>query len=581
MKKFARCALVLILVTLIGTIAGYFYESSHIVPLYTSTAKLVITPGTSYEPSIRAENGGFRDDFVDVFKSDSVIKAAKEDAKTDEDIAKYLTVVSKPNSNIIELTVTYKDQNTAKRYVDAVAGNANLIQQIVPIALVMISSEGDISNQSFKPELMNKTIRIGEITAGVTAAILLVLMLAIAAFKPKTEEASKGNPSKKRSSKKRSPRNKLSSDKDEDDKDEASDGIQDEAQSDQTLEEQIDKSKNIADVIGMLEKGDKTEDKTEGSQTPAPHETESDAEINAFEELEPEDNKNKKKKRERKGLFGRRKNTEYAVNPMLLLSEEEVAQLQAKQREEERAKAESGKDAEEAAKAEEAKKAEDSATEADTEDESEAETSDEKPESKLSKLGKFKGFFKKKFKEDEITEADIEKAREAENLRMEESRKAEEAEAIQAQEKIKQAEEKVAEVSDNVLNDTTDEALKLAAQKLAAEALVKAEAERIAAENLAKAQRQKEEEARALEEKRALEAKQAEEAARLAAEQEAREIEEAKRKADEALRLASEQEEKARKEEERKLKEEAELKALREAVGSIKSSSELLGMILK
>lgn len=303
MKKFARCALVLILVTLIGTIAGYFYESSHIVPLYTSTAKLVITPGTSYEPSIRAENGGFRDDFVDVFKSDSVIKAAKEDAKTDEDIAKYLTVVSKPNSNIIELTVTYKDQNTAKRYVDAVAGNANLIQQIVPIALVMISSEGDISNQSFKPELMNKTIRIGEITAGVTAAILLVLMLAIAAFKPKTEEASKGNPSKKRSSKKRSPRNKLSSDKDEDDKDEASDGIQDEAQSDQTLEEQIDKSKNIADVIGMLEKGDKTEDKTEGSQTPAPHETESDAEINAFEELEPEDNKNKKKKRERKGLF--------------------------------------------------------------------------------------------------------------------------------------------------------------------------------------------------------------------------------------------------------------------------------------
>ena len=78
-----------------------------------------------------------------------------------------------------------------------------------------------------------------------------------------------------------------------------------------------------------------------------------------------------------------------------------------------------------------------------------------------------------------------------------------------------------------------------------------------------------------------MEAKQAEEAARLAAEQEAREIEEAKRKADEALRLASEQEEKARKEEERKLKEEAELKALREAVGSIKSSSELLGMILK
>ena len=45
MKKFSRCALILIIVTIISAIAGYIFENSTFTPIYTSTAKHVVTPG--------------------------------------------------------------------------------------------------------------------------------------------------------------------------------------------------------------------------------------------------------------------------------------------------------------------------------------------------------------------------------------------------------------------------------------------------------------------------------------------------------------------------------------------------------
>lgn len=121
MKKFSRCALILIIVTIISAIAGYIFENSTITPMYTSTAKLVVTPGADNEASLRAQNGALKNDFAIVFKSDVVISAAQKTAGTSEDIASYLTVKAIPDSNIIELICTNPDQSTAKTYVDAVA----------------------------------------------------------------------------------------------------------------------------------------------------------------------------------------------------------------------------------------------------------------------------------------------------------------------------------------------------------------------------------------------------------------------------------------------------------------------------
>ena len=56
MKKFYEDVhLFLIIVTIISAIAGYIFENSTITPMYTSTAKLVVTPGADNEASLRAK----------------------------------------------------------------------------------------------------------------------------------------------------------------------------------------------------------------------------------------------------------------------------------------------------------------------------------------------------------------------------------------------------------------------------------------------------------------------------------------------------------------------------------------------
>lgn len=183
MKKFSRCALILIIVTLLGAIGGYIYESSTTTPMYTSTAKIIVTPGEKNEATVRATDGGLVKDFEIVFKSNVVISAAQKTAGTSEDIAKYLTVKTVPNSNIIELTITNPDQNTAKTYVDAIAKNAMKTTSIVAVESIQVLEYGSESNVAIKPDINRKAAIIAGIVAAICLAIELIVIFVMNAFK--------------------------------------------------------------------------------------------------------------------------------------------------------------------------------------------------------------------------------------------------------------------------------------------------------------------------------------------------------------------------------------------------------------
>jgi capsular polysaccharide biosynthesis protein len=183
MKRFARCVLILILVTVIGGVCGYFYEDSTLTPMYTSTAQLYVVPGEANEATIRAADGGLKDDFVIIFKSSVVITEAQKLAGTSEDIAQYLTVSSPANSNIVEITCTNPDQNTAKTYVDAVAKTALKTTTIIPVNSIQILSEGTSTNEQVKPGLYRNTIAIAVICAAICFGIELIVVLILCAFK--------------------------------------------------------------------------------------------------------------------------------------------------------------------------------------------------------------------------------------------------------------------------------------------------------------------------------------------------------------------------------------------------------------
>ena len=69
MKKFARCVLILIFVIIVSGACGYFYEDQTLTTMYTSTTQLYVVPGEENEATVRAVNGGLKDDFIIVFKS--------------------------------------------------------------------------------------------------------------------------------------------------------------------------------------------------------------------------------------------------------------------------------------------------------------------------------------------------------------------------------------------------------------------------------------------------------------------------------------------------------------------------------
>ena len=187
MKKFSRCVLILIIVAILSGAAGYVYENKKIIPMYESTTQLYVVPGEENEASIRANNGGLKDDFTIIFKSSVVISAAQRIAGTSEDIAQYLTVSSPANSNIVQIKCVNPDQNTAKKYVDAVASTA-IKTTIIPVKSIQILSEGTSSGVSFKPDLYKNTGIIAGTACAVCMFIEIIVCLIMSAFKSKEDD---------------------------------------------------------------------------------------------------------------------------------------------------------------------------------------------------------------------------------------------------------------------------------------------------------------------------------------------------------------------------------------------------------
>lgn len=188
MKKFSRCVLILIIVAILSGAAGYVYENKKIIPMYESTTQLYVVPGEENEASIRANNGGLKDDFTIIFKSSVVISAAQRIAGTSEDIAQYLTVSSPANSNIVQIKCVNPDQNTAKKYVDAVASTAIKTTSIIPVKSIQILSEGTSSGVSFKPDLYKNTGIIAGTACAVFMFIEIIVCLIMSAFKSKEDD---------------------------------------------------------------------------------------------------------------------------------------------------------------------------------------------------------------------------------------------------------------------------------------------------------------------------------------------------------------------------------------------------------
>lgn len=188
MKKFSRCVLILIIVAILSSAAGYVYENKKIIPMYESTTQLYVVPGEENEASIRANNGGLKEDFTIIFKSSVVISAAQRIAGTSEDIAQYLTVSSPANSNIVEIKCVNPDQNTAKKYVDAVASTAIKTTSIIPVKSIQILSEGTSSGVSFKPDLYKNTGIIAGTACAVCMFIEIIVCLIMSAFKSKEDD---------------------------------------------------------------------------------------------------------------------------------------------------------------------------------------------------------------------------------------------------------------------------------------------------------------------------------------------------------------------------------------------------------
>lgn len=183
MKKFARCVLILIFVIIVSGACGYFYEDKTLTTMYTSTTQLYVVPGEENEATVRAVNGGLKDDFIIVFKSNVVIQEAQRIAGTSENIASYLTVSSPANSNIVEITCTNPDQNTAKQYVDAVAKTALKTTSIIPVKSIQILSEGTSTNTPVKPDLYRNTLMIAGACGAVCAVLEIIIVLILCAFK--------------------------------------------------------------------------------------------------------------------------------------------------------------------------------------------------------------------------------------------------------------------------------------------------------------------------------------------------------------------------------------------------------------
>ena len=90
---------------------------------------------------------------------------------------------SPANSNIVEITCTNPDQNTAKQYVDAVAKTALKTTSIIPVKSIQILSEGTSTNTPVKPDLYRNTLMIAGACGAVCAVLEIIIVLILCAFK--------------------------------------------------------------------------------------------------------------------------------------------------------------------------------------------------------------------------------------------------------------------------------------------------------------------------------------------------------------------------------------------------------------
>lgn len=185
MKKVARGFLLLIVVGVLSGLIGYIVFNSKTTPVYSSTTKLYVVPGQDAENSLRTASGSLNDDFALIFKSDLVITDAQKTAGTTEDLASYISIHPVDKSNIIEITCENPDQNTAKKYVDAVAMSALKTTSIIPVEKISILSEGTTSDTTYKPNLIRNTLRTGLIGAVVCLIAEFFATIILCAFRTK------------------------------------------------------------------------------------------------------------------------------------------------------------------------------------------------------------------------------------------------------------------------------------------------------------------------------------------------------------------------------------------------------------
>lgn len=88
----------------------------------------------------------------------------------------------------MEIKCVNPDQNTAKKYVDAVASTAIKTTSIIPVKSIQILSEGTSSGVSFKPDLYKNTGIIAGTACAVCMFIEIIVCLIMSAFKSKEDD---------------------------------------------------------------------------------------------------------------------------------------------------------------------------------------------------------------------------------------------------------------------------------------------------------------------------------------------------------------------------------------------------------
>lgn len=188
MRKLARFLLIWIIFSIASGAVSYIWLNNNISPMYSSTAKIYVITGSDAEGSLRATDGGLKDDFAVVLKSESIIADAKRSCGTSEDIASYITINTPPNSNIVEVICTNPDQTTAKKYADAVARSACKVAKIIPVENMSVLVDGTSTGVSFKPELFRKAGLITLVGSAGCFTLELIVLLFICSFAKKKDD---------------------------------------------------------------------------------------------------------------------------------------------------------------------------------------------------------------------------------------------------------------------------------------------------------------------------------------------------------------------------------------------------------